>query len=178
MTVSAAAQRRGSARRQAERAVAQLHYAEVAEIMAAIEAGGDVSEIIRARQDAAADQAAVGALAGLRAMVTARLGTFTAEHGPWPGPLLTPLGVDLGEVDMWLYLWAGILYGVVLSQNAVDGQARAAGREIPRQFSLWDAQLPGFWTGDTGDGQPAPAPIGSWPPITTANLARERTGAA
>ena len=154
----------------------QLYHAEVAEIMAAIEAGGDVSEIVRTRQAAAADQAAVGALAGLRAMVTARLGTFTAEHGQWPGPLLTPLGVDLGEVDMWLYLWAAILYGVVLSQNAVDGQARAAGREIPRPFSLWDAQLPEFWTGDTGE--PAAAPIGGWPQITTATPARGRTGAA
>ena len=90
-----------------------------------------------------------------------RLALFAAGLEPWPGPLRTPYEVDLGQVDLWLYIWAGILYGVVLAQNAIDGSPAATGREIPSQFSLWDAQLPEFWHGD--DGQATPETAGGWP---------------
>ena len=66
----------------------------------------------------------------------ARLDRFADGSGPWPGPLLLPYGVDFGQVDLLLYIWAGILLGVTLAQNAVDGNPGApAGRSPPSSAS-------------------------------------------
>ena len=159
----------------------QLYYGEMQDIQAEIEAGDDVRQIVQARrgrQHPAADQTAVHELAGLRSMVMQRLAQIADEHEPWPGPLLLPCEVDFGQVDMLLYIWTGILYGVTLAQNTVDGDPATAGRPIPAPFSLWDAQLPQFWHGDPSDAQDPPDPIGNWPAVLSAAPGWLAAGAA
>jgi hypothetical protein len=167
-----------SARRRAERAVAELHSAELLEITARIEAGEDAGEIVRAmRQSRRHPAAAAHELARLRAMVEERLARLAAGHDPWSGPLRMPREVDFGEVDMWLYVWAAILFGVVLSQNAVDGSTAAAGRAIPGRFSFADAADPEFWHGGGDDGSPLGS-TGGWPWVISFTRVSSRTDAA
>jgi hypothetical protein len=187
MTVPASQPRRRqrgeSPRRQAERAVAQLYYDEVMAIKAAIEAGGDARQIVRelraarARQLPAPDRAAVDKLARLRGMVMERLAR-TEEGHEGPGPQVMPYDVDLGRVNMPRYIWTAALLGVVLAQNAVDGNPDAAGRPIPENLTFWDTRLPEFWHGDTDDDQDPPKPVGDWPPVVTSSQVSPRVDAA
>jgi hypothetical protein len=160
----------------------KLHIGEMEDIKAEIEAGADVREIVRTWRDrqhpAAADRPAVGELEALRGMVLERLARVVGGEEPWPGPLLMPRGVDFGQVDMYLYIWAAILLGITLAQNAVDGSPAAAGRPIPDQFAFWDAAFPAFWDGDADDDRNAPAPVGDWPAVVTASQASLRADAA
>jgi hypothetical protein len=166
-----------SPRRQAERAIAQLHHAELLAIKAEIEAGGDVREITRARRAArghpGAGQPAAHVLAWLRCRVEDRLAVLAAESGQLPGPLLTPREVDLGTIDLWPYYWAAILLGVALAQNAVDGQAATSARATPDAFTLFDAQFPEFC--GTRDDDPATA---GWPAALSYSQLIPGTGAA
>ena len=98
---------------------------------------------------------------------------LAAEAGPFAGPLLTPREVDFGTVDLWLHLWAAILLGVALAQNAVDGHAATATRAIPDTWTLFDAQFPDFW--GTGDSDPAAA---GWPAVFSFSQLTPGTGAA
>ncbi len=175
-------QRRESSRRQAEQAVAALHSAEVRDIEKLIEAGGDVREIVRARRQGnlqlpGADQAAVDRLARLRAMAMERI----AREGcgePWSGPLLIPRGVDFDTENMTLHYWAAVLLGIVLAQNAIDGDSAAPGRPIPVRFSLWEAEWDDFWHGDPDDDGNEPDRVGDWPAVFTNGGASPRAGAA
>ena len=77
-----------SPRRQAERAVAQLHYEELLAIKAEIEAGGDAREIVRARRANRrypdATQPAGPDLAALRYQVEDRLAASPPKPGRSP----------------------------------------------------------------------------------------------
>jgi hypothetical protein len=182
MTTPTAPPRPRNARYQAEQAVAALHSAEVHDIEKMIEAGGDVREIVQARrqgnlQAGGADQAAVDRLARLRAMAMERI---NREGGgePWSGPLLIPRGVDFDTENITLHYWAAVLLGIVLAQNAIDGDSAALGRPIPVRFSLWEAEWNDFWHGDPDDDGNEPDPIGDWPAVFTDGEATPRAGAA